>query len=43
MKNFFEGLILSIGFFTIFRIPYRVKKVTGDTYKFLILLSNYTI
>ncbi len=37
IKEFFKGFILSIGFFTIFRIPVQIKNITNDTYRFLAL------
>ena len=37
MRNFFEGFILSLGFFTQINIPYYVKNITNKTYKYLAL------
>ncbi len=37
MKNFFEGFILSLSFFTQINIPYYVKNITDNTYKYLAL------
>lgn len=37
MKNFFEGFVLSLGFFTILTFPYKVKNINSKTYKYLAL------
>ncbi len=37
MRNFFEGFILSLSFFTRINIPYHVKKISDKTYKYLAL------
>ena len=37
MRAFFEGLILSISFFTKLPTPYLVKNITDKTYKYLTL------
>ncbi len=35
MKTFFEGLILSLGFFSIFRVPYTVKNINKKHYGYM--------
>lgn len=37
MKNFFEGFVLSLSFFTQFNLPYYVKNINNKTYKYLAL------
>jgi len=37
MKNFLEGMVLGVGYFTRIRIPYEVKRMQNVTYRFIAL------
>ena len=37
MKNFLEGMVLGIGYFTRIRIPYEVKQMHSEIYRFMVL------
>jgi len=42
MRDFFNGLVLSLGYFTRIPIPYRVEKVTDKAYGYLALTLPFS-